>query len=66
MATVSERAVDHIETMNGPEILNSVDQIEKLDKVARRTFGLKDDNPLIGFSLNVLNVGTFGLEINES
>src|SRR5439155_21191939 len=43
MAGVSERAVDHIETMDGPEILNSVDQIEKLDKVARRTFGLRDD-----------------------
>ena len=42
MAGVSERAVDHIETMAGPEILNSVDEIEKLDKVARRTFGLSD------------------------
>jgi hypothetical protein len=42
MAGVSERGVDHIETMHGPEILNSVDQIEKLDKVARRTFGLND------------------------
>jgi hypothetical protein len=40
----------------GPEILDSVDQIEKLDKVARRTFGLKDDNPYIGFSLNNLNL----------
>jgi hypothetical protein len=40
MAGVSERAVDHIETMDGPEILNSVDQIEKLDKVARRRGGL--------------------------
>jgi len=38
MAGVSERGVDHIETMDGPEILNSVDQIEKLDKVPRRTF----------------------------
>jgi hypothetical protein len=44
MAGVSERGVDHIETMHGPEILNSVDQIEKLDKVARRTFGLNDDD----------------------
>jgi hypothetical protein len=43
MAGVSERGVDHIETMNGPEILNSVDQIEKLDKVARRTFALADN-----------------------
>jgi len=42
MAGVSERAVDHIETMNGPEILKTVDEIEKLDKVARRTFGLND------------------------
>ena len=45
LASVPERAVDHIETMNGPEILNSVDQIEKLDKVARRTFGLNDIQP---------------------
>ena len=34
MAGVLERGVDHIETMDGLEILNSVDQIEKLDKVA--------------------------------
>jgi hypothetical protein len=47
MAGVSERGVDHIETMDGPEILDSVDQIEKLDKVARRTFGISDakDDP---------------------
>jgi hypothetical protein len=45
-------------------ILNSVDQIEKLDKVARRTFGLKD-NPYSGFTLNVLNLGSLGLEIRE-
>jgi hypothetical protein len=45
MAGVSERGVDHIETMDGPEILNAVDKVEKLDKVARRTYGLRDDNP---------------------
>jgi hypothetical protein len=65
MADVSERGVDHIETMDGPEILNSVDQIEKLDKVARRTFGLKDDNPYIGFSLNVLNLGSADIDIKS-
>jgi hypothetical protein len=42
MGGVSERGVDHIETMDGPEILDSVDEIEKLDKVARRTFGISD------------------------
>jgi hypothetical protein len=44
MAGVSERGVDHIETMDGPEILDSVDEIEKLDKVARRTFSLSDSD----------------------
>src|SRR5947208_4863028 len=62
MAGVSEKAVDHIETIDGPEILNSVDQIEKLDKVARRTFGL-NDNPYSGFTLNVLNINS--LQIDE-
>ena len=56
MAGVSERGVDHIETMNGPQILNSVNQIEKLDSVARRTFGLSDghsdgNNPVVNIAL---------------
>ena len=57
-AGASERAVDHIETMDGPEILNTVDRIEKLDKVARRTFGIldvKDDR-----SQWVVNVAILG------
>ena len=64
MAGVSERGVDHIETMNGPEILNSVDQIEKFDKVARRTFGL-NDNPYSGFTLNVLNINSIEIDNAE-
>lgn len=63
IAGVSERGVDHIETMDGPEILNSVEQIEKLDKVARRTFGLKDDNPYSHFTLNNLTINS--LEIDQ-
>ena len=65
MAGVSERGVDHIETMDGPQILNSVDQIEKLDKVARRTFGLNNDNPYSGFSLNVLNMGALQVRVGD-
>jgi transposase-like protein len=61
IAGVSERAVDHIETMDGPGILNTVDQIEKLDKVARRTFGL-NDNPYSGFTLNVLNINSLQID----
>jgi hypothetical protein len=66
MAGVSERGVDHIETMDGPEILNSVDEIEKLDKVARRTFGLNDDILPAGFTLNVLNLGSLGVSVRSS
>jgi len=57
MAGVSERGVDHIETMDGPGILRSIDQIEKLDKVARRTFQLDDTQAAGQITLNVLNVG---------
>jgi hypothetical protein len=66
MAGVSERGVDHIETMKGPEILNSVDEIEKLDKVARRTFGLNDDSSYQGFSLNVLSLGDLNVKIGQN
>jgi len=66
MAGVSERAVDHIETMNGGKILNSVDRIEKLDKFARGTFGLKDDNPHSHFTLNVLNMGDLEVTVDDS
>jgi hypothetical protein len=56
MAGVSERGVDHIETMDGPGIVRSIDQIDKLDKVARRTFHLDDIQPTGEFTLNMLNV----------
>ena len=44
MAGVSGRGVDHVEKMAGSEILTSIDEIEKLDRVARRTFGLSDSD----------------------
>jgi hypothetical protein len=60
MAGVSERGVDHVETMQGSEILARVDQIEKLDKVARRTFGLSD-NDSDGSNLMV-NIAILGID----
>ena len=60
MAGVSERGVDHIETMDGPEILNAVDEIEKLDRVARRTYGLSDSD---SHSNNaVVNIALLGVD----
>ena len=59
MAGISERGVDDIETMNGPEIRQSVDRI---DKIGRRTFGREDGNQHQGFSLNLLNLSNLGIE----
>jgi hypothetical protein len=44
--------------MDGPEILNSADKIDKVDKIARRNFGLNDgqtqvQNTLV--SVQILN-----------
>jgi hypothetical protein len=59
MAGISERGVDHVETLAGREILKSVDRIDKLDKIGRRTFGLDDAetqarNTLV--NVNILNM----------
>ena len=60
MAGVSERGVDHVEKMAGNEILTSIDEIEKLDRVARRTFGLSDGDSR---GSNVLvNVAILGVD----
>ena len=60
MAGVSERGVDHIETMQGSEILARVNQIEKLDEVARRTFSLFDGD---SHSNNaVVNIALLGVD----
>ena len=56
MAGISERGVDHIETMHGPEILKSIDRIEKLDKIARRTFTLDDIQHTGGLTIQLLNM----------
>jgi len=59
MEAVSERGVDHIETMDGHEILDRVEDIEKLDKVARRTFGISgSDAHGDNFAVNIAILGT--------
>jgi hypothetical protein len=43
MANIVEKAMPHVEAMEPDAILDRVDDVEKLDKVARRTFGISDD-----------------------
>jgi hypothetical protein len=42
MADIVEKTVPHVQGMAPGEILGRIDDVEKLDKVARRTFGISD------------------------
>ena len=42
MANIVEKTVPHVEAMEPGAILERVDDVEKLDKVARRTFGISE------------------------
>jgi len=59
MASVSDKAVSHVETLEPGTILDRVDDVEQLDRIARRTYGLNEtggiDSPL---NLNVLSQNT--------
>jgi len=44
MANIVEKTLPHVEAMEPSAILDRVDDVEKLDKVARRTFGISDDD----------------------
>ena len=59
MAEVSEKVAGHLECLDAGEILLRSAQVEKIDTVARRTFGL--DSPTAGsgsVNLHVLSGGT--------
>jgi len=57
MAGITERGVEHVEAMDGGGILDRIDAVEKLDKVARRTFGLDTENGHGG----IVNVAILGI-----
>ena len=54
MAGVSEKVAGHLESLEANKILSRSSQVEKIDSVARRTFGL--DNPVPGSGAVNLNV----------
>ena len=66
MADVSEKVADHIASMNADSILTRSAQVEKIDTVARRTFGL--DHPTTGngaVNLHVLAGGRALVQVNQ-
>jgi hypothetical protein len=64
MANIIEKTVPHIEAMEPSAILDRIDDVETLDKIGRRTYGLKDIPPT-GFTLNVLNMGSLDVQVND-
>jgi len=66
VAGISEKVIGHVESMEADEILLRSAQVEKIDTVARRTFGL--DNPVSGsgaLNLNVLCGGRAIVQVNQ-
>jgi hypothetical protein len=59
MANIVEKAVPHVEGMAPGEILNRIDDVETLDKIGRRTFGISDakDDPT-HWAVNIAILGT--------
>ena len=58
MADVSEKVAGHLESMGGDEILSRSSQVERIDTVARRTFGLDNAEKGTGaLNLAVLSGG---------
>jgi hypothetical protein len=58
MANIVEKTIPHVEAMEPGAILDRVDDVEKLDKVARRTFGISDDD--VHGNNVVVNIGILG------
>ncbi len=55
MAGVSERVLPHLESLPPAEILEIARNVEQLDRVSRRTFGLDQHQPAAGpLNLSVL------------
>ena len=64
MAEVSEKVAGHLDSLKADEILLRSAQVERIDTVARRTFGL--DSPVAGSGALNLNVLTGGRALVQS
>ena len=63
---MSEKVAGHLESLEADEILLRSSQVEKIDTVARRTFGL--DSPAAGsgaLNLHVLTGGRAIVQVNQ-
>jgi hypothetical protein len=65
MAGVTEKVLPHLEAMPPDSILHRVDQVEKLDRIARRNYGLDSNQEHPGIlNVRVLAMGKAAFQIN--
>jgi hypothetical protein len=64
MAGVTEKVLPHLEAMPPDSILHRVDQVEKLDRIARRNYGLdsNQEHPAI-LNVRILAMGKAAFQI---
>ena len=62
MAGVTEKVVEHVESLEPGVTLGQIDKVEKADRVARRTFGLSDGD-VQGNA--IVNIALLGLKPEE-
>jgi hypothetical protein len=58
MANIVEKTVPHVEAMEPGAILDRIDDVETLDKIGRRTFGISDggeDQSQVEVNIAILN-----------
>lgn len=60
MAGVAERVMPHVETMEAGAILDRVEDIDRLDRIARRTYGLRDGEGAGNFQ--IVNIALLDFE----
>ena len=65
MAGVSEKVVSHVESLAPAVILDRVDDVEKLDRIARRTYELDATGPAGRYSRLNLDILCGPFEIRE-
>lgn len=59
VAGIVERGIGHVEGMETNAILDRVDEIEKLDRIGRRTFGINEGECLDG----IVNIAIINFEL---
>ena len=59
MANIVEKTVPHVEAMEPGAILDRIDDVEILDKLGRRTYGISDANAdPTHWAVNIAILGT--------